>query len=60
MYWTPGVQPPSFEDLQPDEPEVASSDAVETGGIELSAEAKKVPTHLLERGRAARTKWNAR
>ena len=60
MYWTPGVQPPSFEDLQPDEPEVASSDAVETGGIELSAEAKKVPTDLLERGRAARTKWNAR
>ena len=60
MYWKPGVQPPSVEDLQPDQAEVASSDVVDTSGVELSAEAKKVPPHLLERGRAARTKWNSR
>ena len=60
MYWKPGVQPPSVEDLQPDQAEVASSDVVDTSGVELSAEAKKVPPHLLERGRAACTKWNSR
>ena len=47
MYWKPGVQPPSVEDLQPDQAEVASSDVVDTSGVELSAEANKVPPHLL-------------
>ena len=59
-YWKPGVQPPSFEDLQPDEPaEAASGDGGEGGG-ELSEAAKRVPAHLLERSRAARERWKAK
>ncbi|HSL73858.1 MAG TPA: hypothetical protein VK853_05305 [Ilumatobacteraceae bacterium] len=61
QYWTPGVEPPSFEDLQPDEPEAASSSGGDAGGgAELSEAAKRVPAHLLERGRAARERWNAK
>lgn len=57
-YWKPGVVPPEFEDLQPEEPAaVASSDG--DGGAELSEAAKLVPPHLLERSRAAREKWKA-
>lgn len=60
-YWRPGVEPPSFEDLQPDEPapEVAS-DGGEGGDAALSEAAKRVPAHLLERSRQARERWNAK
>jgi hypothetical protein len=58
-YWKPGVEPPSFDDLQPDEPaEVPSGDGG-GGDAELSEAAKLVPAHLLERSRAAREKWKA-
>jgi len=58
-YWKPGVKPPTFEDLQPDEPaEVAASSG--DGGEELSEAAKRVPAHLLERSRAARERWKAK
>ena len=58
QYWKPGVEPPSFEDLQPDEPAAAPSG--DGGGeSELSEAAKRVPPHLLERSRAAREKWKA-
>ena len=59
MYWKPGVEPPTFDDLQPDEP---AAEAAPSGGGDdaLSAAAKLVPMHLLERGRAAREKWNAK
>lgn len=62
QYWQPGMSPPAFEDLVPDEPEAAalttSSDG--GGGSDPWAEAaKKVPVHLLERSRAAREKWKA-
>ena len=61
QYWKPGVEPPSFEDLQPDEPEAASPSGDGGGGSgELSEAAKRVPAHLLERGRAARERWNAK
>ena len=58
-YWKPGVEPPSFEDLQPEEPvaEVASGG---DGDAELSEAAKRVPAHLLERSRAARERWKAK
>jgi hypothetical protein len=57
-YWKPGVEPPSFDDLQPDEPAVAP--AGDGGGdAELSEAAKRVPAHLLERSRAARERWKA-
>ena len=61
QYWKPGVEPPSFEDLQPDEPEAAASGGGDGGGgAELSEAAKRVPSHLLERGRLARERWNAK
>ena len=62
QYWKPGVEPPSFEDLQPDEPEAAPSGGGDGGGggAELSEAAKRVPAHLLERGRLARERWNAK
>jgi hypothetical protein len=63
QYWKPGVEPPSFEDLQPDEPEAAPSGGGggdDGGGAELSEAAKRVPAHLLDRGRQARERWNAK
>jgi hypothetical protein len=62
QYWKPGVEPPSFEDLQPDEPAAAPSGGGGDGGggAELSEAAKRVPAHLLERGRLARERWNAK
>ena len=62
QYWKPGVEPPSFEDLQPEEPEAAPSGGGDGGGggAELSEAAKRVPAHLLERGRLARERWNAK
>jgi hypothetical protein len=58
QYWKPGVEPPAFEDLQPEEPAAAPSGGG-GGDAELSEAAKRVPAHLLERSRAAREKWKA-
>ena len=60
-YWKPGVEPPSFDDLQADEPAgVPAGDGGDGGGdAELSEAAKRVPAHLLERSRAARERWKA-
>ena len=61
QYWKPGVEPPSFEDLQPEEPETpAAGGDGGGGGAELSEAAKKVPAHLLERSRLGRERWNAK
>ncbi len=66
QYWKPGVEPPSFEDLQPDEPEAGGGggggDAAGGGDGDagLSEAAKKVPAHLLERAREGRKRWNAK
>ncbi len=62
QYWKPGVEPPSFEDLQPEEPETsaAAGDGGDAGDGGLSEAAKRVPAHLLERGRLARERWNAK
>jgi hypothetical protein len=59
-YWKPGVEPPSFEDLQPDEPATVTSGDTGDGGAVLSEAAKRVPSHLLERSRAARVRWEAK
>ena len=60
-YWRPGVEPPSFEDLQPEEPAESSGGGDGGGGdAELSEAAKRVPAHLLERSRAARERWKAK
>jgi hypothetical protein len=61
-YWKPGVEPPSFEDLQPEEPAgvPAGDGGGDGGGADLSEAAKRVPAHLLERSRAARERWKAK
>ena len=62
-YWKPGVEPPTFEDLQADEPEAAAASGGgdgDGGGAELSEAVKRVPAHLLDRGRQARERWNAK
>ena len=61
QYWREGVEPPSFEDLQPDEPAGGGDDAgAADGDAAMTEAAKKVPMHLLVRGREARKRWNAR
>lgn len=61
QYWKPGVEPPSFEDLQPEEPAAAApADGDGGGSAELSEAAKRVPAHLLERSRQARERWKAK
>jgi len=58
QYWLPGVEPPSFEDLQPEEAVAPASTG--DGGEELSAAAQRVPAHLLERSKAAKERWAAK
>jgi L-fucose mutarotase/ribose pyranase (RbsD/FucU family) len=58
-YWKPGVVPPVFEEVEADEPAAGDAGAETGGGVELSAAAKRVPSHLLERSRAARERWKA-
>ena len=59
-YWKPGVEPPTFEDEPAEEASAAApGDAAGDGRPQLSAAAKKVPAHLLERSRAALARWNA-
>jgi hypothetical protein len=59
-YWKPGVEPPSFEDLQPEEPEAAPSGDGGGGDAAMSEAVKRVPAHLLERSRLGRERWNAK
>jgi hypothetical protein len=59
-YWKPGVEPPSFEDLQPAEETGPAAVTAGGGDAELSEAAKRVPAHLLERSRAARERWKAK
>ncbi len=66
QYWQPGMSPPTFEDLQPEE-EPAANGAAPAGGdggdgggdAALAEAAKRVPMHLLERSRAARERWKS-
>lgn len=60
QYWKPGMKPPTAEELMAQVAAAApATDAAATAGdgaAELSAAAKRVPAHLLERSRAARSK----
>jgi hypothetical protein len=59
-YWKPGVEPPTFEDQPAEEPSAApAADAGDGGDGQVSALAKLVPAHLLERSKAALARWNA-
>ena len=62
QYWKPGMAPPTFEDLQPEEPAAAPAGGDGGGGGDdaLAEAAKRVPMHLLERSRAARERWKAK
>ena len=60
QYWKPGVEPPTFEDLEPEEPAESSDGAGGGGDSALTEAAKKVPMHLLVRAREARERWNAK
>ena len=59
-YWKPGVEPPVFED-EPAEEASAAAPAGDAGGggEQVSALAKLVPAHLLERSKAAYARWMA-
>lgn len=58
-YWKPGVVPPVFEEVEAEEPVAGDSGEAAGGGVELSAAAKRVPSHLLDRSRAGRERWKA-
>jgi hypothetical protein len=63
QYWKPGMAPPTFEDLQPEEDTAsvaAPAAGAEGGDAALAEAAKRVPMHLLERSRAARERWKAK
>ena len=61
QYWKVGVEPPTFEDLQPEEAATGGDDVAAAGGdAALTEAAKKVPMHLLVRAREARERWNAK
>jgi hypothetical protein len=63
QYWKPGIEPPSFEDLVPDEPAAAPASGGGDAGVDdsaMSEAAKRVPADLLARSRAARERWNAK
>lgn len=61
QYWKAGVEPPTFEDLQPEEVGSGGDDTAAAGGdAALTEAAKKVPMHLLVRAREARGRWNAK
>ena len=61
QYWKVGVEPPTFEDLQPEEVGSGGDDTAAAGGdAALTEAAKKVPMHLLVRAREARGRWNAK
>jgi hypothetical protein len=62
QYWKPGMEPPEFEDVAPEEPAAAAAGGGDAGGggnDPWAEAAKKVPVHLLDRSRAAREKWKA-
>jgi hypothetical protein len=60
QYWKPGVEPPTFEDLQPAEEPAAVAAGGDGEPAELSEAAKRVPAHLLDRSRQARERWKAK
>ena len=61
QYWKVGVEPPTFEDLQPEEVGSGGDDTAAAGGdAALTEAAKKVPMHLLVRAPEARGRWNAK
>jgi hypothetical protein len=66
QYWQPGMAPPAFEDLQPEEDAGAGAATAPAAGGDgggdaaLAEAAKRVPMHLLERSRAARDRWKAK
>jgi len=59
-YWLPGVEPPTFADLEPEAPAAAPSGDAAGDADPWTAAATLVPVHLLERSKAARERWAAK
>lgn len=60
QYWKPGMELPSFDDLVPEAATDAGAAAVAEGASPAEAEyLRRVPAVLVERSRAALTKWKA-
>jgi len=59
QYWKPGMTPPPFAEVAPEEPSAPAAGAPADGSPALSAAAQRVPAALLERSRAALAKWKA-
>lgn len=58
LYYRPGVVPPTFDDTAAEEAAPAPAAATaEPGAPALSADAARIPAHLLERARLAKQKW---
>jgi hypothetical protein len=57
IYYRPGVEIPTFDEPAPEEPAAEAAPAAAAEGPTLSAEAARIPPHLLERARAAKQKW---
>ncbi len=63
QYWHPGMEPPTFDDVVEETASAGDAGAAsaDSGADPALAEAaKRVPMHLLERGRAARERWKAK
>jgi hypothetical protein len=56
-YYRPGVEIPTFDEPAPEEPAAQAAPAASGDAPALSAEAARIPPHLLERARAAKAKW---
>ncbi len=59
QYWKPGMEPPSFEDLQPADAPAEAGAAPVAGGAAPSAYESLVPAILRDRSAAALAKWKA-
>jgi hypothetical protein len=60
IYYRPGVEIPTFDEPAPEEPAAPAAPAAGGDAPKVSAEASRIPAHLLERGRAAKQKWQAK
>jgi hypothetical protein len=59
IFYRPGVEPPTFDEGAAEEaaPAAATAAAEPGDAPKLSADAAKIPPHLLERARLAKQKW---
>jgi hypothetical protein len=59
QYWKPGMELPTFDDLQPEAAAEAPAAGGDAAGGADSEYLRRVPAVLVERSRAALAKWKA-